>query len=180
MSATYTTAHGNAWSLTHWARPGIEPETSWFLVRFITNKPWQELPKLTLNTCGRLLLQLVVISWNISILFSIFAIPLRFIAIANLISLQSAPPSQSLIKNIKQNKSLNRALCQATRNIDFHCYLNQYPNTKFCFSLTLSSPHYSTVSDERSSALHKYKQNLVGIKNNPCICVKNFNALLKT
>ena len=38
---TYTTAHGNAGSLTHWARPGIEPETSWFLV---TADPWWELP----------------------------------------------------------------------------------------------------------------------------------------
>ena len=28
-SATYTAAHGNAGSLTHWARPGIEPKTSW-------------------------------------------------------------------------------------------------------------------------------------------------------
>ena len=27
-SATYTTAHGNAGSLIHWARPGIEPPTS--------------------------------------------------------------------------------------------------------------------------------------------------------
>ena len=34
-SGTYTTAHGNTESLTHWARPGIEPATSWFLVRFI-------------------------------------------------------------------------------------------------------------------------------------------------
>ena len=33
MSATYTTAHGNA--LTHWARPGVEPTSSWMLVRFI-------------------------------------------------------------------------------------------------------------------------------------------------
>ena len=30
-SATYTTGHGNAGSATHSARPGIEPETSWFL-----------------------------------------------------------------------------------------------------------------------------------------------------
>ena len=34
-SATYTTAHGNAGSLTHWARPGIEPASSRFLVGFI-------------------------------------------------------------------------------------------------------------------------------------------------
>ena len=36
-SATYTTAQGNARSLTHWARPGIEPAPSWFLVRFINH-----------------------------------------------------------------------------------------------------------------------------------------------
>ena len=34
-SATYTTAHGNTESLTHWARAGIEPSTSWFLVGFV-------------------------------------------------------------------------------------------------------------------------------------------------
>ena len=33
----YTTAHCNTRSLTHWARPGIEPLTSWFLVRFINH-----------------------------------------------------------------------------------------------------------------------------------------------
>jgi len=42
-SATYTTAHGNAGSLTHWARPGIEPTTSWFLDS-LTPEPWRELP----------------------------------------------------------------------------------------------------------------------------------------
>jgi len=36
-SATYTTAHGNARSLTHCARPGIEPATSWFLVGFVNH-----------------------------------------------------------------------------------------------------------------------------------------------
>ena len=34
-SVTYTTAHGNTRSLTHWARPGIEPATLRFLVRFV-------------------------------------------------------------------------------------------------------------------------------------------------
>ena len=38
-SVTYTTAHGDAGSITHWARPGIEPKTSWFLVRFIYAVP---------------------------------------------------------------------------------------------------------------------------------------------
>ena len=39
ISVTYTTAHGNTRSLTHWARPGIEPTSSWILVRFITAEP---------------------------------------------------------------------------------------------------------------------------------------------
>ena len=33
-SATYTTAHGNAGSSTHWARPGIEPASSWIIDLF--------------------------------------------------------------------------------------------------------------------------------------------------
>ena len=37
VSATYTTAHGNAGSLTHWGRPGMELATSWFLVGFVNN-----------------------------------------------------------------------------------------------------------------------------------------------
>ena len=37
VSATYTTAHGNGGSWTHWARAGIEPATSWFLVVFVNH-----------------------------------------------------------------------------------------------------------------------------------------------
>ena len=33
-SVTYTTAHGNARSLTHWGRPGIKPTSLWMLVEF--------------------------------------------------------------------------------------------------------------------------------------------------
>ena len=36
-SVTYTTAHGNAGSLTHWASPGIEPASSWILVGFVNH-----------------------------------------------------------------------------------------------------------------------------------------------
>ena len=45
MSVTYTTTHGNVRSLTQWSRPGIKPESSWILVRFITTEPQQELQK---------------------------------------------------------------------------------------------------------------------------------------
>ena len=37
-SVTYTTAHSNARSLTHWARPGMGPSTSWFLVGFVNQR----------------------------------------------------------------------------------------------------------------------------------------------
>ena len=43
-SGTHTTAHSNAGSLTHRERPGIEPATSRFLVRFISTAPRWELP----------------------------------------------------------------------------------------------------------------------------------------
>ena len=42
-AATYTTAHGNAESLTNWTRPGIKPASSWILVGFLTTEPQQEL-----------------------------------------------------------------------------------------------------------------------------------------
>ena len=42
-SVTYTTAHGNTGSLTHRARPEIEPATSWFLVGFASTVPRREL-----------------------------------------------------------------------------------------------------------------------------------------
>ena len=46
VSATCNAAHGNAGSLTHWVRPGIKPETSWFLVGFVCAEPQRELPRL--------------------------------------------------------------------------------------------------------------------------------------
>ena len=44
-SATYATADGNARSLAHWARPEIEYESSWMLVRFVSTEPHGTLPK---------------------------------------------------------------------------------------------------------------------------------------
>ena len=38
-------SHSKAGFLTHWVGPGIEPTSSWILVRFITTKPQQELKK---------------------------------------------------------------------------------------------------------------------------------------
>ena len=46
LSATYTTAHGNAGSPTHWSRPGIESASSWMLVRFVNHWAMTGTPQL--------------------------------------------------------------------------------------------------------------------------------------
>ena len=51
MSATYTTAHGNARSLTYWMRPGIEPATSRFLFGFVSAAPRWEPQLLNFYVC---------------------------------------------------------------------------------------------------------------------------------
>ena len=43
-SLTYTTAHSDSRSLTHWA----EPIASWILVQFVTAEPQWELPRMAL------------------------------------------------------------------------------------------------------------------------------------
>ena len=50
-SATYTTAHGNSRSLTHWVRPGIEPMASWMLVRFVNHWAMIRTPDGTIFIC---------------------------------------------------------------------------------------------------------------------------------
>ena len=47
-SVTYTTACGNARPSTHWARPGIEPESSWILVGFLTCWATTRTPKVSI------------------------------------------------------------------------------------------------------------------------------------
>ena len=41
-SLTYTTAHSNVGSLSHWVRPGIEPASSWILAKFVIAEPQWE------------------------------------------------------------------------------------------------------------------------------------------
>ena len=62
-SVTYTIAHGNAGSLTHWVRPGIEPASSWILVGFITTEPWGELQEKRVYWEKRCLWCSVMTSW---------------------------------------------------------------------------------------------------------------------
>ena len=69
MSATCTAAHGNAGCLTHWARPGIEPASSWIRVHycwvgFAAAEPWQERPHLIFN--NTLIILICTGSWTLS------------------------------------------------------------------------------------------------------------------
>ena len=44
-SVSYTTALSHTGSLTHWARPGSKPTSSWILIRFVSAVPQCELPR---------------------------------------------------------------------------------------------------------------------------------------
>ena len=50
LSATYTTAHGNAGSLTHGARPGMEPASSRIPVGFLTRRATMGTPMTPFST----------------------------------------------------------------------------------------------------------------------------------
>ena len=57
ISVNYTAAHGNAGCLSQWARPGIEPASSWILAGFITTPGTPENYKYKYNQwchCGEL------------------------------------------------------------------------------------------------------------------------------
>ena len=55
LRPTYTTAHGNAGSLAHWAKPEIEPTSSWILVGFVNCWATKGTPQVTLlNLSGKL------------------------------------------------------------------------------------------------------------------------------
>ena len=49
-------SHSNTGSLTHWARPGIEPSSSWILVGFNTTEPYGNSSNGLLNVARRMLI----------------------------------------------------------------------------------------------------------------------------
>ena len=55
ITANYTTAHGNAGSLAHWASPRIEPATSWFLVGFVNQWATMGIPIYTFKKINNIL-----------------------------------------------------------------------------------------------------------------------------
>ena len=51
-SSTYTTVYGSVGSLTHWARPRIEPATSWLLVGLVNHWATMGTPKIEFLKIG--------------------------------------------------------------------------------------------------------------------------------
>ena len=51
LHVTYTTVHGISGLLTHLARPGIEPVSSWILVGFVNHWAMTETPKSVFSIC---------------------------------------------------------------------------------------------------------------------------------
>ena len=64
-SAPYTTAHGNAGLLTNWARAGIEPETSWFLVGFTNHCATTGTPPIIFSNHSTMKLE-IIYNWKSS------------------------------------------------------------------------------------------------------------------
>ena len=73
VSVTYTTVHGNAGSLTHWARPVIKPATSWFLIGFVSAAPpWELQKQLILNrSVFIVLLEILWLALSSGIIFTL-------------------------------------------------------------------------------------------------------------
>ena len=61
-------SHSNARSLTHWARPGIEPASSWMLAVFITHWATIETPISTVFPCKSLFTLLPVEYWHLQLI----------------------------------------------------------------------------------------------------------------
>ena len=76
-SVTHTTAHGNAWYLTHWVGPGIKPTSSWILVRFVTTEPRQQLLIITFL--------FKTYDWKVTLLCFLLII-LKFVVLVSLVS----------------------------------------------------------------------------------------------
>ena len=51
LCPTYTTAHGNVRSLSHWAKPGIKPASSWIPVKCLTHWSTTGIPHLCFLCC---------------------------------------------------------------------------------------------------------------------------------
>ena len=75
-SVNYTTAHGDARSWSHWARPGIEPTSSCILVGFVTAEPQWELTDICL-----------FFNWVVFLLLScrsfLYILEIRFMLVAS-------------------------------------------------------------------------------------------------
>ena len=122
--------HHSSWqcNLTHWAKSGIKPKSSWILVRFISTAPQWELPMMTslktqsiwvLNSLLDLFIRLSIIT---SLSFMWYGSPLQLDHVWSLCQLSLSPDfllfclplqvyqdSAGLSKLIAMNKQMNNS-----------------------------------------------------------------------
>ena len=70
--ATQTTVHCNTGSLTHWAKPGTKPKSSWIIVRFVTAElPWEHrLLHFNLVFCYLALYTQIILNHSVGFIYS--------------------------------------------------------------------------------------------------------------
>ena len=83
-SVTCIIAHGNVRSLTHWARPGVEPMSSWILIKFVTPEPWRNRHGFFLNPK---ILYAVGTTWDSPDIYSYFCFQFSFFSISTYVPL---------------------------------------------------------------------------------------------
>ena len=114
VSVTYTTAHGNTRSLTHWARPGVKTTTQWFLVGFISTVRQQ---KLQCDIILKLLHNCFITQWIYYIYSCTMIITIQFYRISIPQPQRiSPPPELSPLATISFSKSVSQYLSVLQRS----------------------------------------------------------------
>ena len=145
MSATYTTAHGNTGSLTHWARPGIEPTTSWFLVGFVNHWATTGTPPWTLKgntawghwlTCQSQIFSSKKLSvkgqWKIIMLWRHFFLTFLFLTFSNF-KFDTVSDLQTSCKNTAKNFYWSSLQLWTFYHICFIIFFSLSPHPYFIF-----------------------------------------------
>ena len=97
VSVTYTTAHGNIRSLTHWARPGIKPTASWFLVGFVSTAPQWELLNCRFFILNVLTLIFVRLFYRVTVIFFLATIKIFFLVFYSFSTISVGFKEQNLL-----------------------------------------------------------------------------------
>ena len=142
MSVTYTIAHGNARSLTYWARPGIEPTASWILVMFLIYCSVTGTPHLSfLTLCLFSLCFLGPHSWHME--FPRLGVESKL----QLPAYTTAVPDLSHIWNLYHSSWQHQILNPLGKARDLTCILMGTSWVCYCWAMT-GTPHFSFLNQK--------------------------------